>query len=105
MARKKKYPEGQPMLGVGALNDINPQNRNFVNDLKKFVKQEPAILTSHSLVQLLNVALFKANEGEAVKSVAQELDHKLAAYVAQNPLQAPSGLQKLRQTLQTYYAK
>lgn len=103
MARKKKYPDGKPMLGVGALNDINPQNNNFVSELSTLVKADPEILAKQELMELLNLALFRANEGQEIKTVAKDLDRELAAYLEKNSFQAPVGIQKLRKTLQTYY--
>lgn len=103
MARKKKYPAGKPMLGVGALNDINPQNNNFVNELRNLINKAPEILANQELMKYLNLALFRANEGQEIKTVAKGLDQELAAYLAKNNFRAPVGLQKLRQAVQTYY--
>lgn len=43
MVRKKKFPKGKPMLGVGALNDLAPKNNNFVIGIRSLIDANPEV--------------------------------------------------------------
>lgn len=102
MARKKKYPEGKPMLGVGALNDLNPKNNNFVIEIRGLINSNPQVLADPNLMGFLRLALFRANAGENISNVAKELDDELSDYLVKNNFQAPAGVRKLQAALKPY---
>lgn len=102
MARKKKFPEGKPMLGVGALNDLKPENNNFVIEIRSLIAANPDVMTSPAIMQFLELALFRANAGENINEVAKMLDDELSGYLVNNSFKAPLGVRKLQEALKHY---
>lgn len=79
MVRKKKFPKGKPMLGVGALNDLAPKNNNFVIGIKSLIDANPDVMAKLTIMKSLELALFRANAGEPVAEIAKMLDDELSA--------------------------
>ncbi len=103
MARKKKFPEGKPMLDVGALNDLNPKNGDFVREISSLVNANEALLVSPQLRSYVLLALYQAKANEDVASVAKKLTDELAGYSVRNNFQVPAGVRKLQAALKEYY--
>lgn len=103
MARKKKYPEGKPMLDVGALNDLNPKNSDFVREISALIKENEAVLVSPELRSYLQLAIYQAKADEEVEEIAKKLADELARYSVKNNFQVPAGVRKLQAALKNYY--
>lgn len=99
---KKKFPEGKPMLGVGALNDLNPKNNNFVIEIRTLINDNPDVMANSDVMGFLKLALFRANAGENINEVAKELDDELSGYLVKNNFKAPAGVRKLQEALKHY---
>lgn len=99
---KKKFPEGKPMLGVGALNDLNPQNNNFVIEIRTLINDNPDVMANSDVMGFLKLALFRANAGENINEVAKELDDELSGYLVKNNFKAPAGVRELQEALKHY---
>ena len=102
MARKKKFPKGKSMIGVGALNELRPQNDNFVIKVRSLIDANPEVMANQTIMKFLELALFRANEGEPVNEVAKTLDDELSGYLVKNNFKAPKGVQELQAELKHY---
>lgn len=102
MTSKKKYPEGTPMLGVGALNDLDPQNIKFIKEIVGLVNGQPAILLDPQLMTYLRLAVFTAKAGDDVQAIAQKLNAEMKDYLVQHQFQGPVGLKQLQAAVKTY---
>lgn len=103
MARKKKFPEGKPMLGIGALNDLNPKNNDFIIKIRTLINDDPDVMANVEVMKFLKLALFRASAGENVSEVAKELDDELSGYLVKNSFNAPAGVKKLQEDLKLLY--
>lgn len=102
MARKKKFPKGKSMIGVGVLNELKPQNDNFVIKIRSLIDANPEVMANQTIMKFLELALFRANEGEPVNEVAKTLDDELSGYLVKNNFKAPQGIQELQTELKHY---
>lgn len=102
MARKKKFPKGKSMIGVGALNELKPQNDNFVIKIRSLIDDNPEVMANQTIMKFLELALFRASEGEPINEVAKTLDDELSGYLVKNSFKAPQGVRELQEELKHY---
>lgn len=102
MAGKKKYPEGQPMLGVGALNDLDPLNINFIKKIVGLTNARPAVLADPQLMTYLRLAVFTAKAGEDVSAIAKKLEGEINNYLVQRNFHSPAGLKEIQAAIKNY---